>query len=303
MKNNDLKSIVTQMYDNLIDLIDHEKDANKDQVVNYLKDAIETINVINDNDLSSIEHAKEAFTNAYKEIADKSLSSYQNTNGRFKELTELHAETMNECLDQHIDLSSITEKFNDIQTHMSDEVFKANQMITQLTKQVKSLEESSNIDALTKVFNRRALISHLSKICSADGINYELHFLILDIDDFKNVNDEHGHIAGDKILIYIANILKKTLRDGDKIFRYGGEEFVIILNRINEATCIKITNRLLELIRSNQLIYKGKNINVTASVGTTKYRKEDNPDSLIARAGKALYRAKHGGKNKMCSEK
>ena len=301
MQNNDLKSLVTQMYDNLLNHIDQQENTTKEQLVNYLKDAVTTVQSIDDQKLNSIDTAKEAFTNAYQEIADSSLSSYQTTNERFEELTQMHVDTINEY-EEHINLPIITEKFNEIQAHMNSEVQKANQIISQLSHQVKILEEASTVDALTKVFNRRALISHLNKVCANDGVPYELHVLMLDIDDFKLVNDTHGHVAGDKILIYIANILKKTLRDGDKIFRYGGEEFLIILNRLDESNCRKITSRLLELIRSNQLIYKGVNIQVTASIGTTKYIQTDSPDSFIARADKALYNAKNNGKNQMYSE-
>jgi diguanylate cyclase (GGDEF)-like protein len=139
-------------------------------------------------------------------------------------------------------------------------------------------------------------------LCSNSDLPYDFHLLILDIDDFKSVNDKHGHLAGDKVLIFIANILKKTLRDGDKVFRYGGEEFVIILNRIDDEHCHKVTKRLLELIRSNKLIYKGEGLRVTMSVGATKYSAGDTPDSIIARADKALYKAKARGKNQMVSE-
>ena len=302
MQNDDLKSLVTQMYDDLLNYIDLEENTTKEQVVEYLKDAVNVLESLNEDEIDSIKHAKLAFTNAYKEIASKSISSYKDTSGKFKELTQMHEKTLNECHEQHINLPKLTKKFDDIQQHMNDEVIKANSIISQLTQQVKQLEETTQIDALTKVFNRRALIKYLEKICSTKRENYNPHLLILDIDDFKRVNDTHGHIAGDKILIFIANILKKTLRDGDKIFRYGGEEFVIILNRIDDAKCSSITLRLLELVRQNKLIYKGKNIQVTTSIGATKYRTGDTPDAFIARADAALYRAKVSGKNRMFSE-
>jgi diguanylate cyclase (GGDEF)-like protein len=214
----------------------------------------------------------------------------------------MHEETLQECHEQHIDLDSITTKFDEIQSHMSEEVKKANEVITQLTKQVKTLEEKSNLDSLTKVFNRRALSTYLEKVCNNEKLPYDMHLLMLDIDDFKNINDMFGHIAGDKILIFIANILRKTIRDGDKVFRYGGEEFIIILNRLEKDKCEQIALRLLELISGNKLIYKGETINVTISIGTTMLVKSDTPDSLISRADKALYRAKENGKNQMCSE-
>ena len=300
MQNDYLKSLVTHMHDNLLDLIDQQDNATAEQVVTYLQDAISTLEGIDDFKQNSVKDAKDSFTNAYKEIAVSSLVSYKSTSGRFKELTQMHKDTLEKCEEN---LSSIIpEKFGEINSGMNEEVIKANAIITQLMQQVKTLEKTSNMDSLTKVLNRRALTSHLNKICTGEGIPYELHLLVLDIDDFKQVNDEHGHVAGDKVLIYIANILKKTLRDGDKIFRYGGEEFVIILNRTDYENCVLITERLLEIIRSNKLIYMGKSIQVTASIGTTQYRQTDKPDTIIARADKALYHAKSTGKNKMHSE-
>jgi len=302
MRKEDLKSLVTQMYEELLCNIDMQQDATKDQVVTFLQDSANTIASLEEDDLDSIEHAKLAFTNAFKDVATTTLSSYKDTSDVFEELAKVHQETVEECSEIHINLPEIREKFNLIQEQMSAEVERANNIITDLSTQVKELERNSNLDALTKVFNRRALTNYLNKICSKKEIAYELHLLILDIDDFKVVNDTYGHIAGDKILIFIANILRKTLRDGDKIFRYGGEEFIIILNRINKETCEKVTHRILKLISSNQLIYKGETLNVTMSIGATIYYEGDTPDDIIARADKALYRSKKAGKNRMNSE-
>lgn len=302
MKKDDLKSLVTQMYNNLLDTIDEQETASKEQVVEYLKDSVKVVSNIDDDEIDSIEHAKSAFNNAYKVIADKSISSYKDTNEKFAKLTQMHEKTISSCSNSEIDVPAIMEKFNDIQTHMMSEVTKANTVINKLSSQVKVLEKDSNFDSLTKVFNRRALTSHLNSICENTHRNYELHLLILDIDDFKKINDVHGHIAGDKILIFIANILKKTIRDGDKVFRYGGEEFIILLNRISQKDCKTITLRLLELVRKSKLIYKGESINVTMSIGSTILMETDTPNTIIARADKALYRAKNSGKDQMQME-
>lgn len=302
MNKDDLKSLVAQMYENLLENINQQDIADRDSVVAYLRDSVDVISNLSDDKLNSAEHAKSAFNNAYKEIANKSISSYKYTNDRFEELTQLHEKTLSRCAEKTIDVPAITEKFNDIQNHMLDEVKKANDIISQLSSQVETLEKDSNLDSLTKVFNRRALSKYLENICTQQNFNQELHLLILDIDDFKDINDTHGHIAGDKILIFVANILKKTLRDGDKIFRYGGEEFVLILNRIDTNHCKKIASRVLDLISKNKLIYKAKSLNVTVSMGTTIFSEGDTPDILISRADKALYKAKSDGKNRICSE-
>lgn len=297
MEKADLKALVEEIYENLLERIDTEEEATKVQVVNYLKDAIDVVSNINDKDIDSIEHAKAAFNNSYKELITQSLKSYKSTNDKFGELANLNKQTLEQCDTNQINLETLTTKFNDIQTHMVDEVKKANQVISELSEKVKILEQTSNIDPLTKVFNRRALISYLKSICSNKETPHILHVLMIDIDNFKTINDNYGHIAGDKILIFIANILKKTLRDGDKIFRFGGEEFTITINRNTDEMSESIAQRLLKLINSNNLIYMGEKISVTASIGMTKYLKDDTPDTLISRADKALYISKHSGKN------
>ena len=300
MQKDDLKSLITHIYENLLAKVDQQEDATKKQVVTYLRDAINTVENISDDNLNSSEDAKSAFDNAYEEVAKKSILSYQHTNKRFEKLTNLHKETLISCNETDLDLPLITKKFNDIQSYMIDEVEKANDTINQLSAQIKSLEKDSNLDSLTKIFNRRALSKYLIQACK--NAKNDMHLLILDIDDFKAINDTFGHIAGDKILIFIASILKKIIRDADKVFRYGGEEFVIVLNRITQKRCETIALRILETIRQNRLIYKGKDINVTMSIGGTIFTKNDTPDSVIARADKALYRAKNNGKNQMQME-
>lgn len=302
MKKDDLKSLVTQMYKELLDNIDSQETPSKEQVVDYLEDAVNTIKKIDDDQIDSIEHAKLAFTNAYKEIAKKSISSYKATNDKFQELGKMHQSVLEEVQDKLIDLPTITSKFNEIQAHMTEEVQKANSIITQLNMQIKNLEEDSNLDGLTKVFNRRALDRYLQKITQKGNLQHELHLLILDIDDFKSINDTYGHVVGDKILIFIANLLRNTLRDGDKVFRYGGEEFVIILNRITAEKCEEIAERILHTISTNTLLYKGESVNVTISIGATKYIDGDTPESLIDRADKALYNSKKQGKNQLSTE-
>mgnify|MGYP005850348841 CR=1 FL=1 len=299
MEKDDLKSLVTQVYEQLLTNIDLSETVSKEQVSNYLRDVSRTIDVMSDEKIDSSEHVREIFKNTYKEIAKRSLESYEETNKNFDKLSQMQKDTLSECEDVHIDYPSIKEKFDEIQEHMSSEVQKANDLISKLTKQVQELEESSNLDPLTKVFNRRALTSYLSTVCDKGSIQSNLHLLILDIDNFKLINDTHGHIAGDKILIFIANMLRKTLRDGDKVFRFGGEEFIITLNRIDKQECQEIGQRILKLISSNQLIYKGISLNVTISIGATPYYAGDVPDKIIARADKALYKSKHSGKNQM----
>ena len=302
MQKDELKSLVTRMCQELMDKIDSSDYAITQEVIAFLQDASETIDSIKDDNSFSIEQAEFKFTSIYKDIANRSISEYQESNGRFEELTKLHEDTLKECPYIHLNLPDISARFNDIQTHMVNEVTRANSVISRLTNKIKELENSSNLDSLTKVLNRRALTAYLDNLCSKQDVNQELYMLIIDIDDFKSINDSYGHIAGDKILIFIANIFRKTLRDGDKIFRYGGEEFVIILNRLDFTACMEIASRILNLVSNNKLVYKGESLHVTVSIGVTSYQKNDTPDSIIHRADKALYQSKATGKNRISTE-
>ncbi len=303
MKKNELNSLIQEMCDSFNVFVNENEEVSKEHIVEYLRSSAELISNTSNVEINSYQDSKHILIEGYKEIAKQTLDSYHNTNQKISELTAEHGSALSECnSEKHIDLPALSSKFSDIQTSMEEEVNKANSVISQLTAQVKDLETKSSLDSLTKVFNRGALNTYLEKLCAHNDIKYDVHILILDLDDFKLINDQYGHVAGDKILIFIANILKKTLRDGDKIFRYGGEEFVIILNRIEDQQCRTITNRILKLISGNKLIYKGENIGVTVSIGTTKYVNSDTQESLIQRADKALYIAKNNGKNQVARE-
>jgi diguanylate cyclase (GGDEF)-like protein len=302
MARNELESVLDELCMNIKGFLNENSSVTQEHLSEYLKNAARLISGISDDALDSYNSDKHILAEEYKNIAKVCLTSYQNTSSNISELSKEHKETIAQCELETIDLPSITSKFNDIQGHMVDEVAKANSIISELSSQIKELEEKSNLDALTKVYNRGALHTYLTELCEDATDKYETHILVIDIDDFKKINDEFGHIAGDKILIYIARTLKKTLRDGDKVFRFGGEEFIVILNRTKEDECLSIAERLLHLVSDNKLIYKGHNIGVTVSIGATKLKVGDTPDPFFARADKALYRSKHTGKNKLSTE-
>lgn len=299
MKKNEVKALVTNFYDELLEKINTQEEPTKEQVITFLQEQINMIKSLNDHSISTLANDKIAFINEYKDLANQSILDYQDTNDRFEELAKIHKETLEECSTIHIDMPTLNTKFTEIQDYMAVEIQRANHVITNLTKKIKELERNSNLDSLTKIYNRRALSTYLSNLCSKREIKSDIHIMLLDLDNFKDVNDTNGHIAGDKVLMFIANILRKTLREGDKVFRYGGEEFLIVFNRINTPDCVCAAERILELVRSNRLVYQGNSLSVTMSIGLTKYFPEDTPDTLIERADKALYRAKENGKDQM----
>jgi diguanylate cyclase len=234
----------------------------------------------------------------YKDIAKLSIDSYTQSNEVYEQISDKHATILQDQPSELINLDLFNAKLFDIQSHLSNEVSRANTIITDLNSQVKSLEIASTLDPLTKTYNRYALLKHFNELLSKERCTNELFILMLDIDNFKSINDHFGHIAGDKILIFLSKLLKKALRDGDRVYRFGGEEFLILLNRTDVEGAQLIAERLLTLCRNNKPLYQNEQISVTVSLGITQLRDDDTMDSLIQRSDNALYRAKENGKDR-----
>ncbi|MDD5282126.1 MAG: diguanylate cyclase [Candidatus Omnitrophica bacterium] len=161
--------------------------------------------------------------------------------------------------------------------------------------QRKYYQDIATMDGLTGVYNHRHFhemldwnISHLNRSPQAFSL------FITDIDDFKKYNDTHGHVEGDKILHNFAQLLVSSTRDNDMVFRYGGEEFAVILSQTDQFSAQKAGERLLVIVRSRMPI--------TMSVGLASFPLNAQIKSeLVIRADKALYRAKKTGKNRLCT--
>lgn len=157
------------------------------------------------------------------------------------------------------------------------------------------LEKLSQTDALTQSHNRKACDEIIKKLCN-DNSNFSL--ILFDIDDFKKINDTHGHIVGDEVLIKITSLIRENIRSRDLLARWGGEEFIVLLYGTSLQLATDLAQRLCELIASIKI---QSDITVTASFGVTEYAPGDNLHSIISRADKLLYSAKANGKNEVCS--
>lgn len=243
---------------------------------------------------------KSSGEDGYKEIAIRSIDSFAQSNKTIENISDSQSELL-DCTHEHkyIDISLISERMCDLQSHLSTEVSRANQIIQELNNQVHELELTTTLDALTKAYNRHALQKDFTALLSKDRFSHEMFILMIDIDNFKLINDKYGHIAGDKVLIFMSKLIKKALRDGDKLYRFGGEEFVVLLNRTDLEGSSLVGHRLLNLSRQNKPLYQNEQIEVTLSIGLTSIRDDDTLDTLIHRADVALYRAKKTGKDRL----
>jgi diguanylate cyclase (GGDEF)-like protein len=160
--------------------------------------------------------------------------------------------------------------------------------------------ECSLKDPLTGAGNRNALETTLKREVSiAARHNQPLSMLMVDLDHFKKINDTHGHSAGDCILKDVANQLQACCRGADASYRYGGEEFVVILNQTNKKGAMITAERIRSQLEKMASSYNEQTIDITASIGVACLQADDTMTSIFDRADKALYKAKSSGRNQV----
>src|SRR5436190_5508162 len=173
--------------------------------------------------------------------------------------------------------------------------------VTQLEDEMKRLSDEVSTDQLTQIANRRGLMQAFEvERARLERSGGELSIGLLDIDNFKKLNDELGHSAGDEALKSLAAIVSKTLRPTDRIARYGGEEFVVLLPETPAAEGEQVLTRLQRSLTGGLFMHKDKQIFVTFSAGVTGYRMAERIEDSLERADQALYEAKRTGKNRTC---
>ncbi|MEJ2693933.1 MAG: GGDEF domain-containing protein, partial [Candidatus Thiodiazotropha sp.] len=158
---------------------------------------------------------------------------------------------------------------------------------------------SAFIDSLTGVKNRGAFDSNFSRdVEYSHRKESELSLIVLDIDLFKLVNDGYGHIVGDNVIRQVAQSVEHTIRSSDAVYRYGGEEFVIVLNGTDEAGALLLAERIRQNIE-RLVIGSLKDLQTTVSLGVASLQADEGAAQLLKRADAALYRAKREGRNRV----
>jgi len=175
------------------------------------------------------------------------------------------------------------------------------------------LLDYSELDTLTHLLNRKTFDETFdrlltARVSGAEGAGHENRrehreqeapawLGVIDIDHFKRVNDSFGHLFGDEVLLRVGDLMRKTFRGGDRLFRFGGEEFVVILNAETESLAAAGFDRFRASVEGNEFPQVGQ---VTCSVGFTAVLTQDVPTDVVGRADEALYYAKEHGRNQVC---
>ncbi len=171
-----------------------------------------------------------------------------------------------------------------------------------LNRKNSTLNVLASTDHLTGIMNRR-MFNEISKryFETAQKDDFSLTFLLLDLDYFKNVNDRHGHQTGDMLLKHFVETIEKIIRKSDIFARIGGEEFAILLSKIDTKDAYLFAENIRKEIENISMECEGQNIFVTTSIGITQNSETDSSfDDIFSRADIALYRAKNEGRNRTC---
>ncbi len=155
-------------------------------------------------------------------------------------------------------------------------------------------------DALTGAGNRLAMDTAFEREMKlAQRYEQSLSLIVIDIDHFKQTNDTHGHQCGDIVLQHVAGVIRAALRETDQVFRFGGEEFAILLNNTDLTCAAMIAERIRDNITRAPASFNGLKISATLSMGVSSLKGGDTPSLLFERADRALYRAKKHGRNQV----
>jgi diguanylate cyclase (GGDEF)-like protein len=176
----------------------------------------------------------------------------------------------------------------------------------QLVRSKSELERLSQIDDLTQIANRRSVMEKLeTEITIHCRKKRPLAIALIDIDFFKNVNDNHGHQCGDYVLTEMAKVLGSNLRGYDVLGRYGGEEFILILPEATEEQVFMICERIRQRVEKNIFNYESEDLKLTVSIGIALKTAEEQTTSetLFRVADDCLYKAKESGRNKLVIHK
>ncbi len=207
-------------------------------------------------------------------------------------MTDINFDLPSDVLDEiQRNIQNIIESFDIPDDNKFDVIRKINFMYTQ-TKQL------SITDALTNLYNRRYFETVFAReFARAKRYNSDLSLVIVDIDWFKKINDTYGHLCGDYVLKELSWLMTENFRQTDIIFRYGGEEFVILLTETPSETAGIPVERLRKAVQENKFRYKGNDLNITISAGISSNKDVTGDGEMFENADTALYKAKEEGRN------
>ncbi len=205
------------------------------------------------------------------------------------------------------EIETIRKTVRDKQERDNKQLKILSKQVSTLNLELKKAKVDSVTDGLTGIYNRKAFDGYINERVQQNTMTRtSFAILMVDIDNFKNVNDSYGHSTGDRVLLALAHKCRSLIRHEDFIARYGGEEFIIVLPNVSLRNAVKKANLICKAISdtcySLEDVKAGHILSITVSIGISTYQEGDTAKTVIDRADRALYIAKRAGKNRVVSE-
>ena len=200
-----------------------------------------------------------------------------------------------------VEFKQLSDQYKQLEIRAEKLAKENEQFKTELVNMVRSLELASRIDGMTGLANRRDIMEKIEREATRSHRHqHPFTILLVDIDDFKNVNDRHGYNSGDDVLVEISRVLRSCVRNEDVCARWGGEEFLILLPETTAESSLIVANKVLEAMAMTEFKANKPGIRVTVSVGVCENDPTQSVYDCISRVDQALQLAKKGGKNRHC---
>ncbi|SNZ05009.1 diguanylate cyclase (GGDEF) domain-containing protein [Cohaesibacter gelatinilyticus] len=188
-----------------------------------------------------------------------------------------------------------------------------NRVLVVMTRANQNLRRAADVDSLTRLCNRAAFYRRgreifdqtiLTNLHGSQGshcsLDKKMSLIMIDIDHFKRINDQLGHLAGDQALCHVSKIISNCCREADMPARWGGEEFAILLEDADRKAALNVAERIRQVAETEQFVWEGKPVCITLSAGVTEFSTQDQKlEDIVLRADLALYHAKAAGRNKV----
>ncbi|RFB72785.1 MULTISPECIES: GGDEF domain-containing protein [unclassified Herbaspirillum] len=229
----------------------------------------------------------------------KTIATFSQQISQASDISDLNS-VLNGIMNATKDAQDEALRARDEMINARQEMQKAEARITALESQLVHMGELVREDQLTGSLNRRGMDESLEReIINADRLGAPLCIALLDLDDFKRINDTHGHATGDEVLVHLVSVVKETLRKLDVIARFGGEEFLVLLPETEPAEAMQIITRVQRELTKRIFMHNSQRLLITFSGGVAYRAPGETQADLIKRADVALYKAKNAGKNRV----
>lgn len=302
-----------QILDDAINLISLAITGSQTGLTNYLTQLNKQLASINNSIVTS--YKKQRNLSSSREYFDQQLKTQMaGTKKEVQEATDL--DVLKGLIDER--MTTITQTMSQYRTEMIEQEKQANQSISLLKNKVNHMEKDAEAlrsllqqrlaqamtDSLTNLPNRAAYqeaITTLFDLMNKQG--QPLCLAVCDIDHFKKINDSWGHLAGDKVLRLVPRQVRNILAKDDLMFRYGGEEFVIVLPNTSLEQAVARAEQVRLEVEKTPFNMEGEPVSVSISIGVAQAQPNEEPNNLFARADKQLYQAKNSGRNRVSADK